>query len=78
MKKIRRLLRHYLDDDEPVRVGVGELLQFRGDHFAGSTPGGMEIDQHEKVPGGFQLGIEVSLRMRREKDEKKKGRERSR
>lgn len=58
------IIASYLDDDEPVGVGIGKFLQFRGDHFARAAPSGVEIDQHEEIPGGFQFGIEVSLRTR--------------
>lgn len=56
--------KNYFNDDEPVSVSVGELLQLRSDHLAWAAPCCMEINQDEEVPSGLQFGIKVGLRER--------------
>lgn len=63
IKKV--IIASYLDDDELVGVGIGKFFQFRGDHLARSAPGGVEVNQYQKISGRFQFGIKISLRTRR-------------
>lgn len=51
----------YLQHDDLRRVRLGELLQLRGDELARAAPGGMEVDDHQQLSGGGQLGVEVLL-----------------
>lgn len=54
----------YLNDDKLVHVLVGEFFEFGRDHLARSTPGRVEVDENQEISSGFQLGVEVGLRMR--------------
>lgn len=50
-----------LEYDDFAGVRLGKLLQLGGDHLAGATPGGEEVDHDQLVSGLGNLVIEVFL-----------------
>lgn len=48
-------------EDEDIGVFLGEFLQFWGNHFAGSTPGGEKVDDDQLASCIGQFAVKVSL-----------------
>lgn len=55
------LLNAHLNDDNLIGVCIGELFQLGRNHFAGTAPGCVEIDQNQEVSCRLQLLVEVGL-----------------
>ena len=60
-----RSAKAYLDNDNFVSIVLGEFFQFGGNHFAGTTPGGKEIDYNQFITSIFQLLIEIRLKIKK-------------
>lgn len=51
----------YLQYDNFILVGFGKFLQFGGNDFAGTTPGGKKVNDNQFIAGLFELLIEIGL-----------------